>query len=571
MMKDRKVVMNGGLRVFRLLLRETQVCVFTVLFFCRDAYLRLCTVYFFHHQKPTLHHLDFSLSGIYGSFIYFNMMNKLWNKLNNLLRHQDFLAFAGLWLWVGIFYTLAQKTYTWEQYLSILFVLAIIQLPVLVFAWYKDHFKATLSKKRYLGYWVLCFFVCLPILTVCCSLWEPMGYGSFLFAVALIWIYLLELLLIANSYYYNRVQHIKWVKKIGLEKAVLISIMLIAVTLAAMAVSSMHNPAYNKGKERLIGIEFDPWQIITHFGTFLSFGAQFLLMYLCGYLFFLINSRLLVSKVLKQKGLLMYALSLLATIGFLYPIMGQLLILLPINETFGRIFSGNPFALENAFGALAIMLVSLPIVLSIQWAKQNTQIVSLEKEKTQTELDLLKQQLNPHFFFNTLNNLYALSLQKSDKTPESILQLSELMRYVIYKGQEKAALLTQEIKYIEDYIQLQQMRLKIPLQFSFEQEINNEDVAIAPLLLIVLVENAFKHGIEPAEDATILKLRLTCNGKQLHFSCQNSFEENDIVKTGGIGLQNLKRRLELLYPGTHTLKTVAENHIFKATLQLNLV
>jgi LytS/YehU family sensor histidine kinase len=292
---------------------------------------------------------------------------------------------------------------------------------------------------------------------------------------------------------------------------------------------------------------------------------------LCGYLLFFINSRLLVSKILKEKGLLIYILSLAATIAILYPFLAQLLISLPINSVFGRdIFGTNPFDMENATGAIVIMLISLPIVLALQWGKQNNQILSLEKEKSQSELDLLKQQLNPHFFFNTLNNLYSLSLQKSEKTSESILQLSELMRYTIYKGQEKSVAISLELKYLEDYIELQQIRLKNPLNLKFEKNISNANIEIAPLLLIVFIENAFKHGIETAENAAFLNISLTSDEKELYFSCENSFDADEISKTPGIGIINLEKRLDLLYPNKHTLKLSSENHIFKAELKLEL-
>lgn len=379
------------------------------------------------------------------------------------------------------------------------------------------------------------------------------------------------MMLKANHYYQKKVRHIKWIKKIGLEHAVLITIVLLAATISIMAVSSLNNPVYQRNGFRLVGFEFDLKALWFNIGIFFSFFLQFLIMYLCGYLLFLVNSRLLVSKILKEKGLLIYLLALSTTIALLYPLLAQLLISLPINTVFGRsIFETNPFELENALGALAIMLISLPIVLALQWGKQNNKILSLEKENSQRELDLLKQQLNPHFFFNTLNNLYALSLQKSDKTPETILQLSELMRYTIYKGQEKSVKLSQEIDYINDYIQLQQIRLQKNLNFEFNKKVNDEQLEIVPLLLIVFVENAFKHGIEPAEDEASLKLYLSANHKSLYFSCENSFDPEENVHHQGIGIDNLRKRLELLYPNKHTLDITATDHIFKAELKLQL-
>ncbi|RZJ81902.1 MAG: histidine kinase, partial [Flavobacterium sp.] len=431
--------------------------------------------------------------------------------------------------------------------------------------------KNSLTKDRYLLYWLGVFCLLLPISAFACAYFELFKFEDVIFIVVAIASFFLELMLVANYAYRKRVIHIKWIKKIGLENSVLIALILLAATISVMAVSSLNNPAYHSKNNLLIGYELSPEKLGKNFGLFIGFFLQFLFMYLCGYLLFIINSRFLVSKILKEKGLLIYILSLAVTIALLYPILAQMLISLPINKFFGRsIFGENPFDMENAMGAISIMLISLPIVLALQWGKQNHQILSLEKAKSESELDLLKQQINPHFFFNTLNNLYALSLQKSEKTSDSILQLAELMRYTIYKGQEKSVSLAQEVKYLEDYIQLQQIRLKNPLTFSFEQKITNSDVEVAPLLLIVFIENAFKHGIEPAEESASLNITLMCDSKNLHFVCQNSIDTNENNTKPGIGIDNLKKRLDLLYPNKHILQLTRDENTFTAELKLDL-
>lgn len=497
------------------------------------------------------------------------MFNKKLN-FNFLFKRQDFLITIGLILWFSIYNVLETRGNIWINYFLSIAWLSFCLLPVLLFSFYKPELKAKLNKDKYLLYWLLCFLFLLPAFTLICSYFELGNFDEVIFIVVAIAAFLLEVILIANQFYRKKVQHIKWVKKIGLENSVLITLILLSASISVMAVSSLNNPTYHTKDNLLIGFELSPEKLGENFGLFIGFFVQFLLMYLCGYVLFIINSRFLVSKILKEKGLLIYILSLAVTIAVLYPLLAQFLILLPINKVFGReIFGSNPFDMENAMGAVAIMLISLPIVLALQWGKQNNQILSLEKEKSQSELDLLKQQLNPHFFFNTLNNLYALSLQKSEKTSESILQLSELMRYTIYKGQEKSVSLGQELKYLEDYIQLQQIRLKNPLNLKFEKNINNPKLEIAPLLLIVFIENAFKHGIETAENSAFLNISLVCNEKELYFSCENSFDEEN-TNIPGIGIANLKKRLDLLYPNKHSLKLSSENHIFKAELKLKL-
>ncbi|SFH45840.1 sensor histidine kinase [Pedobacter insulae] len=498
-------------------------------------------------------------------------MTKNASGLQLIFKYQEFILFIGLILWVSIFRITEARTLQWADYLSCVLVLGINQLPVLVFSFNKADWKQNLAPKQYVLYWLLCFVLVQPVFTVFCISLATNKFDSSLFITSSISALALELLLIVNSYYQKKAKDAKWLKKIGLEKAVLISLILISFLIAVMGVSSLNNPAYHNEHRLLIGFEFSLEKVYRNFGTFLIFFAQFLLMYLCGYLFFIINSRILVSQVLKQRGLLLYILSVLATIVFLYPVIAQLLISLPINKTLGRdIFSDSAFDLENAFGVFGVMLFSLPIVLAIQWGNQNTQILSLEKQKSQTELDLLKQQLNPHFFFNTLNNLYGLSLQRSEKTSDSILQLAELMRYTIYKGQQDYVDLIQEINYIEDYVQLQQIRLKKPLLFNFDKHIIDENLQIAPLLLIVLIENAFKHGIETAENQSFLTLQLKSDQKKLYFSCENSFEEENSIKTNGIGLTNLQKRLALLYPERHSFEITKTKSIYRAELTLSV-
>lgn len=501
------------------------------------------------------------------TFLYIYIMT----KDTFLYKYHEFILFIGLILWMSIFHIIEAGTPKWSLYFYSILILSINLLPVLVFAFNKSNFLIILSKKQYISYWLLSFFLLLPSFTAFCISLAPKEFDSSFFITSSVAIVVLELVLILNNYFQKKVRDAKWLKKIGFEKSVLISLILISLVISIMAVSSLNHPSYHFKDRLLIGFEFSLTKIVTNFGTFVLFFSQFLFMYLCGYLFFIINSRVLVSYVLKQKGLILYVLSVLTTIVMLYPIIAQILISLPINKTLGRnIFSSNAFDLDNAFGVFAVMLFSLPIVLALQWGKQNNHILSLEKEKSQTELDLLKQQLNPHFFFNTLNNLYGLSLQHSDQTSDSILRLAELMRYTIYKGQHDRVPLTQELDYIDDYIQLQQIRLKEPLNFSFEKHIDDKHLQIAPLLLIVLVENAFKHGVEPSEGKATLNLHLKSDQNKLYFSCENTIEDLDSKKVSGIGLSNLKKRLALVYPNHHTLKIIQIENRYIAELEITL-
>lgn len=497
-------------------------------------------------------------------------MNRWYHKIAAVSnRHYETFLHTGILCWIAIFDLLEEQVYTWQYYGNALGILVALQLPVLLFSWYKPRLKESLSKKRYRVYWLACFVLYLwTAFFICTTFFKVGSHIQQLAPISLLCTLALELLLTAAAWLRTRVQQWQWMQWLTLDRSVLISLLLIAVILSVMAVSSIGNPAYERPEGLLVGFEFDARKLFTHFGLFLTFTAQFLFMYLCGYFFYYLNNRVLVPHVLKPKGLIVYVLAGLALVSITYPIIAQLLLLLPVNERLGNIFAANPFALENAGGAIIILLLSLPVVLALQWSRQNNRIMALEKEKARAELDLLKQQLNPHFFFNTLNNLYALSLTQSRQTSESILQLSELTRYVLYKTKEPAVTVQEEIKYLEDYMQLQQIRLKRKPDIQFIQKVSPDTPRIAPLLLIVLVENAFKHGIEPAEQAAFLHISLHTNTNRLSLTCTNSFEERST--TAGIGLANMQRRLALLYPGKHVLKTAAENHTFKAELELDL-
>ena len=463
------------------------------------------------------------------------------------------------------------KEMYWHYFGTQLLQEMLAMAPVLYFSLNRARWKQQFTPKKYRLCWFICFPVYLSLLLVIVPfLLRDHQLIVQLIVQAALFSLLLELALNLNAYLLQRKTKLRWYRTLSLERALLLSIACISVILSVMAVNSEGNPEYDKHGILLLGFEFNLLKVFTHFGTFLSFLLQLFFMYCCGYFYFLLNNRILVPKVLKTKGTVMYVLAAFAVVGISYPVITQLLSWLPINQRFGYIFPPNPFQLENASGALAILFISLPIVMAIHWNKQSTRITTLEKEKAETELDLLKQQLNPHFFFNTLNNLYALSLTGSAQTPESILRLSELMRYVIYKAKDPLVPVLSELTYIEDYIELQQIRLKRKPDIRFEQHIEPDAASIAPLLLIVLVENAFKHGIEPAEDAAWLSMELTATASKLHFTCSNSFEETR-ESSSGIGLENLRRRLQLLYPEKHKLSIEKKDHIFKAELELQLI
>lgn len=201
--------------------------------------------------------------------------------------------------------------------------------------------------------------------------------------------------------------------------------------------------------------------------------------------------------------------------------------------------------------------------------KQTAQKLRLEKQEA--ELNYLKSQTNPHFLFNTLNNIYSLSRDKSDLAPESILRLSKILRFMLYETSGEFISVEQELEIISDYIALEKMRYDDSLRLNFNQNIDDLKQPLPPLLLIPLVENAFKHGVSETSDKPVIDIDLSVNKKQLIFRIKNSTENSndDRIVKENIGLSNLRRQLELLYKDFSLIVEKKETE-FTATLKINL-
>lgn len=217
--------------------------------------------------------------------------------------------------------------------------------------------------------------------------------------------------------------------------------------------------------------------------------------------------------------------------------------------------------------AVNLLMLPVPVFFMIwlyeQWKWFNT----IKSEKAKAELELLKNQVNPHFFFNTLNNLYALTVKQSDKAPEVILKLSDMMRYTIYEGKNDTVFLSEEVAYLENYIALHEIRHHKKVSIQFEHTVMPED-KVAPLLFIILLENAFKHGVEKLTNDAYINIKLLSDKNNIHFSIENNYESDIEKKEKGIGLENLKRRLLLIYPDSHTLTIDQKTATYKVDLIL---
>ncbi|RFS24707.1 histidine kinase [Chitinophaga silvatica] len=236
----------------------------------------------------------------------------------------------------------------------------------------------------------------------------------------------------------------------------------------------------------------------------------------------------------------------------------------------------NTISVQNRIGGLLGYGIGSVIVFGIARhiynyinLKQISQQLRIESQ--QAELNYLKSQTNPHFLFNTLNNIYALARDKSDLAPESILRLSKILRYMLYETSAPNTSIEQELRIIEDYIALEKLRYDDSLNVNISHDLEDAKQGIPPLLFIPLVENAFKHGVSETREHPFLNIHISLKNRRLIFTVQNSTGEpaTDINIKENIGLSNLRRQLALLYTDYHLLIEPA-NYKFTATLNINL-
>ncbi|RFS18351.1 sensor histidine kinase [Emticicia sp. C21] len=232
------------------------------------------------------------------------------------------------------------------------------------------------------------------------------------------------------------------------------------------------------------------------------------------------------------------------------------------------------YTLASIFYAFFLLCFLCGVALAIKLIRQNLLAKEIEQELTkkrlETELRFLKAQTNPHFLFNTLNNIYGLARKKSDDTAEVVMKLSKLLRFMLYETNKPYIAIEEELRVMEDYIELEKIRYNQRLKIDFIKFIDNQHEPIGPLILLPFIENAFKHGAGETINESYITIKIQLQKGHLHFSVENSkSEDNQSEITEKIGLSNVRRQLELMYP-EHQL--TIENHVstFKIVLELNL-
>ena len=282
------------------------------------------------------------------------------------------------------------------------------------------------------------------------------------------------------------------------------------------------------------------------------------------------NLYYLVPRYLFTKSYLSYLSTLiLSIISICFPlaIVAHLVI---SNKDLQSLVWSSAFLFFLSLSILFSVVMTMVLKFIKQWYKDQKSQKELQQIQLQTELKFLKAQINPHFLFNSLNNLYALTLKKSDLAPTVVLRLSDILRYVLYESNQGHVSILKEIKHILDYVEIEKLRLGNAVKIEVNIDENIKDQNIEPMLLLTLVENAFKHSESVMAADRFVKIQIAALEHGFRFLIENSFDPSKKSKEmGGIGLQNIKKRLSLTYPGKHELNSNISENVYQVDLIIN--
>jgi len=283
------------------------------------------------------------------------------------------------------------------------------------------------------------------------------------------------------------------------------------------------------------------------------------------------NNDFLIPRFLLTKHYLFYLTSLiLGILSVCFPLMIFSSIAITNPEFESNIWS-DTFFLFLVINVLFSVILTMVLKLVKQWYKDQKTTTELKKMQLETELQFLKAQINPHFLFNSLNNLYALTLSKSDAAPEFVLKLSNILRYILYESNQGKVSVRTEMDHVRDYIAVERLRLgdKVKIDVDIEEELKDE--LVEPMLFLTLVENAFKHSENVLPKDRFVKIFGKSINDGFRFFVENSFSQNKTSdEAGGIGLRNIKKRLVLIYPNKHDIKSSADDGVYRVDLIIKL-
>ena len=495
-------------------------------------------------------------------------MNEFIQKFNKLLQSQTLWLFLTLILASSYVFMQMSQLLGFSYFTGWNLGLLFLSLPTLAFILYRDNFLRP-RKVEYWTLWVVAFIVYpgfISYLDIDIKSIQYLDYlhnfditGQAAFKVLSGLFIFLELVILLNKRLTSEDKTINLRSRLSVPKLAVAVVLIFSLLILSL---NKYFQVSIKDMSLSQSIFYGLWALVQLFTIYISY-----------YIYYYIHHRILFTGLLVKKGFIVYLVGLLLVFLLVIPIQNYGISFFPVVaelKVHSLALTPNVFSDLNYATGITVLILSFPLIAIIEWYKKINALTELEQRKTKSELSLLRQQINPHFFFNTLNNLYAMSLTKDEKTPETILQLSELMRYVIYKGKEELVLLSEEVNYLQDYINLHKIRFHQSVGYKFEIDIQNEMCHVPPLLFIILVESAIKHGLEPAQEAGILQMSLAERNDLITFKCMNSVESSRGLKTNGIGLINLKTRLSILYPERHNLSIEETDTSYESTLTIQL-
>ncbi|WP_241748655.1 sensor histidine kinase [Aestuariibaculum suncheonense] len=287
-----------------------------------------------------------------------------------------------------------------------------------------------------------------------------------------------------------------------------------------------------------------------------------------------INIYYLIPRLILKRRYLTYVLSLVFMLAIVYLVRTGLNYVLVTKDIWPEAGGTGEFMQLNhiiavVLGELYVIGFVSAIKLVIDWSLEKRRNEKLAKLQLSTELKYLRTQIQPHFFFNTLNNLYALTLKKSDSAPQMVIKISDLMQYVLYEVNSSKADLLEEINHINTYIDVERLRFNERVECEMDIIGDIEDVTVPPLLFLTFIENCFKHGLKGCENVRVNMSFEVLNKDYLEFKLSNTFNaKSNINNQQGIGIANTKRRLSLLFNSDYEFKTTVEDNVYNLYLKI---
>ncbi|MDY0183901.1 MAG: histidine kinase [Proteiniphilum sp.] len=301
-----------------------------------------------------------------------------------------------------------------------------------------------------------------------------------------------------------------------------------------------------------------------------TFGASLINLIVAIITVYTFNYHLIPNILLKNKKRKFFAFAFVTIVMFFY-IQLLLTLLLVVKQLSDghHLFPEMLDIVMLFFNLFFVVFIAIAIKFYKRWNEKDFQEQKVQKEKVEAELQMLKTQINPHFLFNTLNSIYVLAMKQSEQTANTVMKLSDILDYILYRIDTPKIAISNEIKIIENYIELEKIRFSNRIDINFTTDLKSQGIQIPPMLIIPFIENAFKHGVAKSIEKSWIKISLKETDGALNILVANSKTQSKVEdKTGGIGLMNVKKRLSLLYKEKYELNIFEEQMQYTVSLSI---